>query len=171
MDLDPDAVAEHSAVGLDPPREERANPLALRARDATGAPVQQQAVTIHRSEVASRHNDVGREVQPQAERLQHAAADARIGRGRFVPEQRQMARAAARGDAGSRRHQAAQRRPRGQTVEVRGPGLLQRRPRLVGRPQVANAVEHQQDDPAIVPLRQASQQRHPRHGGTPQATK
>ena len=168
MDLDFDAIAGR----LDPPRQPGANPPALGPGEASGTPVRQQTFPVDRGEVPPRHDRVGRDVETEAQRLEHPPADVHIRRSRLVAEQGEVARSAARRDAGTGRNQPAQRRPGRQPVEVGRPRFVQGGPRLSVRSQVADAVEHKQHDPALVRLRQPAQKCHPPpHGSPGHATK
>ena len=156
----------HAGVGDRRERlvELRADAHAFGGRDPAGAAVGELAPGVGGGEVAARRDIAVAEVETEAERLEDAASDVELGFARIVAEERQVPGAAAGSDTGGDRDDAAERRTRCQRVEVRRARLLQRGPRLRGRREVANAVEHQEDDLRRVGLRQAGEQFEVSHG-------
>ena len=117
---------------------------ALLRRDAPRAPVDDDAIPIDCAEVAPCRDLAGRDGHPDAQRLQHAAADEVLHR--VVAEEPQVPRAASRRDARQhRRCQPARAHPR-QPVQVGRRGRLQLGLAGVRVRQPAEAVGHKHDD-------------------------
>jgi hypothetical protein len=170
QDQDEAVVADRLEEQLDPLDADRPQlvhePPALIGADPTRAPVGDLAVCADRAKVAPRGDVVGRQIEVDAERLEHAAADAVAER--IVAEEPEMTRPAAGRDP--RRH--GDRQPAHvaghQRVQIGRRGSLE-----PGRParrhgQAAQAVGNEQHDLRLVRLREVSDQiQHDRGPGAP----
>ena len=134
---------------LDSLPEQIAQTAALFIRGPSGAAIGDVAVGVGGREVSARRDLVRSEVEVEPQGLQNATADVVLRVGRVVAEERQVRRAAAGRDPLCHRDDSAQRRARRHGVEVGDPRRLQGGCRLRGGLDVADAVEHQQDDLGI----------------------
>ena len=114
--------------------------------DATGAAVGDDAFCVERAEIGAGGDVAGLKFEAQAEGFNDAASDLIFQR--VVAEQAEVARAAARGDAGRDGDHAALGADAGEGVEVRGAGGFERGEEILFRGgDVAQAVE---DESAIL---------------------
>ena len=137
------------------PRELRAQRRRLLAGDAPRAPVGDPPFAIHSAEVAARRHVLRLQVEVDAQRFEHAAADAIPDR--VIPEQRQMPRPAARCHAVRHRHRHAADALQRQPVETRDVRLLEFRTTRLVR-QTAEPVDDDEEDLGVVGYRQLAQQ-------------
>ena len=133
---------------LDARQADRAQPLgeshADLGADAARAPVGDAALRVDGAEVAARGDVARPQVELNAERLQHAAAD--LEANRIVAEEAEVPRPAARRDAGRDVAEQATGRLRGESGQVGHAGRLELRAPRFGAREAAEPVEREKDD-------------------------